>query len=337
VSESSNKNCGVLLVNLGSPTAPTSKAVKEFLLPFLSDPRVVDSPRWFWIPLLRGVIIPFRSPRVSKAYASVWYENGSPLTVISKKQTAALQSSLDLEFDGNLPVELAMTYNQPSVESGIKALTDKGVEKIIVLPLYPQYSSSTTAAVFDAVAKACKKWKNVPDFRFVRQYFNHPQYIQALANTVRQQHGEQSSEHAKDDYLIFSFHGIPKRFCTEGDPYQIQCQQTAKLVAQELSLTEDQWQIAYQSRVGREEWLKPYFDQELETLPNKGVKNVSVISPAFAADCLETLEEIDMENRELFMESGGENYQYIPALNDNDDHIELMKTLVKEQLVGWNN
>lgn len=328
----SKQKYGVILANLGSPTAPTSKGVKDFLLPFLSDPRVVDSPRWFWIPLLRGVIIPLRAPRVAKAYASVWTEHGSPLTVISNQQATALQHKLNSESEHDIHVELAMTYNEPSIKGAIAKLQHQGIEKIVVLPLYPQHSSSTTAAVFDAVNKAVIANKNVPDFRYVRQYSHETSYIQALADSIKEYSATNSCE---DDYLVFSFHGIPKRFVSEGDPYQAHCEQTARDVALALGLTDEQWQLAYQSRVGREEWLKPYFDETLAALPDKGIKRIRVISPAFAADCLETLEEIDIENREVFLESGGESYHYVPALNEREDHIALMAELVEKQLANW--
>ena len=314
-----NSKYGVLLVNLGSPAAPTKKAVKEFLLPFLSDKRVVDKPSWFWQPLLRGVIIPARVGKVSKAYQSIWTEQGSPLIAISKQQQAALQNLFAQQGNNNLVVELAMTYNKPSITDALSAFKQQGIDKIVVLPLYPQYSSTTTAAVFDAIANACKKIKQLPEFRFINHYYSQPSYIDALASSINKalpSEGEQP-------LLIFSFHGLPQRYVDEGDPYQQHCQQTADLVAKQLKLEAGQWQVAYQSRVGVEPWLQPYLDEQLEQLPSQGRKNVILVCPAFSADCLETLEEINIENKKLFLESGGESYQYIPALNDDEFKVKL--------------
>lgn len=329
----SNNSFGVILVNLGSPSAPTQKAVKAFLLSFLSDYRVVDKPKWLWQPILRGIIIPLRLKKVTHAYSSIWTDNGSPLIAISKQQQEALQTYFN-ENEDDIQVELAMTYNEPSLENSFNALKAKGISKIVVLPLYPQYSSTTSAAVFDAVANTVKAAKCIPELRNVQDYYQHPLYIKALANSIKLTENEKQ-ECNKSQLLIFSFHGLPQRYVDLGDPYQAHCEQTAKLVANELGLNENQWMIAYQSRVGREPWLQPYLDQTLEELPQQGVKNVTVICPAFSADCLETLEEIEIENKALFVENGGEQYHYIPALNANSDHIKMMVALVKEQLVGW--
>ena len=323
-------NYGVLLVNLGSPTAPTKAAIKDFLIPFLSDPRVVDKPRWFWLPLLRGLIIPLRAAKVAQAYQSIWTEQGSPLMTISQQQAWALQTLFDKQ-EQKVELELAMTYNKPSIEQALKKLAKRKVNKLVVLPLYPQYSSTTTAAVFDAVANACKSFKNIPDIRYVPHYYQQPSYISALANSVR----EYQQESIENSLLIFSFHGLPQRYIKQGDPYQVQCEQTAIQVAKELGLTAQQWKIAYQSRVGKEPWLQPYFDKLITDLPKQGHKNITVICPAFAADCLETLEEIDIDNRALFLANGGEQFYYIPALNANTNHINMMASLVKGQIKDW--
>ncbi|EGU35933.1 ferrochelatase [Vibrio ichthyoenteri ATCC 700023] len=314
-----NNKQGVLLVNLGTPDEPTAPAVKRFLSQFLHDKRVVDMTRWLWCPLLHGIILPIRAPKVAKLYQSVWMEEGSPLMVYSQRQAAKLADKLDI------PVELAMTYGNPSLLSGLQALMSKGVEEVIVLPLYPQYSATTTAAVSDGLTLAFKQMAVIPSYRLVRDYHQHPLYIKALADSVRrswQQNGQA-------DYLLCSYHGIPQRFADNGDIYPLHCQQTTRLLQQELGLSDDQIGMTYQSRFGREEWLQPYTDKTLEALPSKGIKSIDVMTPAFASDCLETLEEISVECQELFIEHGGERFNFIPCLNDDDLHIEMMSELVK--------
>ena len=318
---------GVLLVNLGTPSAPTAKAVKTFLAQFLHDYRVVDLTRYLWCPILHGVILPFRSPKVAKLYQSVWWEEGSPLMVVSRRQQAALSSALQ-QANLDMPVALGMSYGEPSIPSAWQELKAAGVEKVIILPLYPQYSVSTTASVFGSWGRVMKKERLIPHFRFIRDYHNHPRYIQALAASVRE-HWQQVG---KSQLLLLSYHGIPKRFQDEGDPYGHQCHKTSELLAAELGLAEHEWRTTFQSRFGREEWLQPYTDETMQALPKEGIKNISVICPAFAADCLETLEEITEENKEYFMAAGGESYHYIPALNDNEAHIQMMVDLVRQEL-----
>ena len=318
---------GVLLVNLGTPSAPTAKAVKTFLAQFLHDYRVVDLTRYLWCPILHGVILPFRSPKVAKLYQSVWWEEGSPLMVVSRRQQAALSSALQ-QANLDMPVALGMSYGEPSIPSAWQELKAAGVEKVIILPLYPQYSVSTTASVFDSWGRVMKKERLIPHFRFIRDYHDHPRYIQALAASVRE-HWQQVG---KSQLLLLSYHGIPKRFQDEGDPYGPQCHKTSELLAAELGLAEHEWRTTFQSRFGREEWLQPYTDETMQALPKEGIKNISVICPAFAADCLETLEEITEENKEYFMAAGGESYHYIPALNDNEAHIHMMVDLVRQEL-----
>lgn len=318
---------GVLLVNLGTPSAPTAKAVKTFLAQFLHDYRVVDLTRYLWCPILHGVILPFRSPKVAKLYQSVWWEEGSPLMVVSRRQQAALSDALQAA-NLDMPVALGMSYGEPSIPSAWQELKAAGVEKVIILPLYPQYSVSTSASVFDSWGRIMKKERLIPHFRFIRDYHNHPRYIQALAASVRE-HWQQVG---KSQLLLLSYHGIPKRFQDEGDPYGHQCHKTSELLAAELGLAAHEWRTTFQSRFGREEWLQPYTDETMQALPKEGIKNISVICPAFAADCLETLEEITEENKEYFMEAGGESYHYIPALNDNEAHIQMMVDLVRQEL-----
>ncbi|AWX15715.1 ferrochelatase [Mergibacter septicus] len=315
---------GILLVNLGTPDAPTSKAVNCYLKQFLSDPRVIDLPRWKWAFLLNWIILPKRSPRVAKLYQSVWTEEGSPLLAIAKQQQTQLQQRFD-RLGYNVKIEIAMTYGNPSVANAVERLMAEKVDKIIVLPLFPQYSSTTTAAVFDAFTDAFRQRKDLLPFEFIHSYQDNPYYINALAESIQ-------AELQPEQYLLFSFHGIPLRYQSEGDYYAQHCQQTAELVAKKLGLASDRWQVAYQSRFGKEEWLKPYTDETLEHLAQSGVKNIAVVCPGFANDCLETLEEIAVENRENFLSAGGENYHYIPALNATDSHIEMIFHLLEKRL-----
>ncbi|OOE63208.1 ferrochelatase [Salinivibrio kushneri] len=316
---------GVLLVNLGTPDAPTSSSVKRFLSEFLHDHRVVDLTRWLWCPLLHGVILPVRSPKVAKLYQSVWMDEGSPLMVYATRQRDALANK------SGLPVALGMTYGSPSMTDGIEKLQQQGCEKVMVLPLYPQYSATTTAAVFDKVAKSLKGRPLLPELRFVHHYHDHPAYQSALADSV-QRHWD---KHGKGDLLLCSYHGIPQRFADNGDPYPQHCEQTTALLQAELGLPDQAIMMSYQSRFGREEWLKPYTDKTLEALPAKGVKTLDIMTPAFSSDCLETLEEIAGECRDIFLEAGGEAFRFIPCLNDDEAHIELMATLVAEHTQGW--
>ncbi|WP_116473052.1 ferrochelatase [Zobellella maritima] len=318
---------GVLLVNLGTPTAPTAKAVKVFLSQFLHDYRVVDMPRVVWCPLLHGIILPFRAPKVAKLYQSIWWPEGSPLMVVSQRQQQALSKAFVREGI-DMPVALAMSYGEPSMANAWQDLKSAGVDRVIILPLYPQYSVSTTASVFDSWARLMKTETCLPAFRFIHDYHDHSGYIQALADSVR----AHWAEHGQADMLLLSYHGIPKRFQERGDPYGQQCHRTSELVAEQLGLERHQWRTTFQSRFGREEWLKPYTDEAMKTLPNEGIKRLDVICPAFSADCLETLEEIAEQNKALFIKSGGEQYRYIAALNDSRSHIQMMLDLVCREL-----
>ncbi|MDC5850860.1 ferrochelatase [Vibrio europaeus] len=316
-----NKKQGVLLVNLGTPDEATAPAVKRFLSQFLHDKRVVDMTRWLWCPILHGVILPIRAPKVAKLYQTVWMEEGSPLLVYSKKQAEKLRLQLDM------PVELGMTYGNPSLKVGVEALLEQGVEEIIVLPLYPQYSGTTSAAVSDGLTKAFKQIPVIPSFQFIRDYHEHPLYIKALAESVKRSW----QENGQGDYLLCSYHGIPKRFADNGDIYPQHCERTTALLGEELGLSPDKIGMTYQSRFGREEWLQPYTDKTLETLPAKGIKKLDIMAPAFSADCLETLEELSEQCCELYMESGGEKFTYIPCLNDDELHIQMMVDLISSR------
>jgi ferrochelatase len=318
------------MVNLGTPEAPTPKAVRSFLKEFLSDVRVVDAPRLIWWFVLR-VILLIRPKPVAKAYKSVWTDEGSPLLAISKKQAAALQKKLALDTATDIPVGLAMTYGNPSILSASNALRSKGVERILVLPMYPQFSSSTTAAIYDKLSDLLKQCPHLPEMRWIRDFHDYPAYINALAQSVEQQWNKTG----RSEKLLMSFHGVPERYTAKGDPYERQCRLTADLLADKLGLQQEQWQCCFQSRFGREEWVKPYTDKTLMQWGKDGVKSVDIICPAFSADCLETLEEIQVENKEYFLEAGGEHYHYIPALNDNADHIEMLSQLVQQHSQGW--
>ncbi|GLT16748.1 ferrochelatase [Vibrio zhanjiangensis] len=312
------KKQGVLLVNLGTPDAPTAPAVKRFLSQFLHDKRVVDMTRWLWCPLLHGIILPIRSPKVAKLYQTVWMDEGSPLLVYAKRQAEKLKQKLDM------PVELGMTYGNPNLKVGLENLMASGVEDVVVLPLYPQYSGTTTAAVSDGITKAFQSMPVMPNYRLIRDYHDHPTYIKALAESVRRSWQDKG----QGDYLLCSYHGIPKRYADNGDIYPQHCEATTELLRLELGLTKEQIGTTYQSRFGREEWLQPYTDKTLEQLPNKGIKKLDIVTPAFSADCLETLEEISEQCCELFMEHGGEVFHFIPCLNDDDLHIQMMVELI---------
>lgn len=316
---------GVLMVNLGTPDAPTSQAVKRYLAEFLSDRRVVDTSPWLWWPLLRGVILPIRSPRVAKLYQSVWMDEGSPLLVYSRRQQKALAERIP-----EIPVELGMSYGSPNLPDAIDKLLGQGVTKLVVLPLYPQYSCSTSAAVWDAVANILKAYRRLPSISFIRDYAEHPTYISALKQSVE----NSFAQHGKPDRLVLSFHGIPKRYAQLGDDYPQRCEDTSRALreALDLSLPAEQVMMTYQSRFGREPWLTPYTDETLKSLPSQGVKHIQLICPGFSADCLETLEEIKEQNREIFLHAGGEKFEYIPALNDDKAHIDLLEQLIKQEI-----
>lgn len=321
---------GVLLANLGTPAAPTTSAVRRYLRQFLSDPRVVELPRPLWWLILNGIILNIRPKRSAAAYASVWTDAGSPLMVHASAQRTAVRQRYENDTAGPI-IALGMTYGEPAIPTGLRELADQGVEKLLVIPLYPQYSGTTTGAVFDAVVNELKTWRWLPELHMLPGYHDHPHYIDALAASVRQ-HWQ---DHARGELLLMSFHGIPERYLKNGDPYHCQCHKTARLLAESLALTPDQWMVSFQSRVGREPWLKPYTDETMKSLPPKGVKRVDVICPGFSADCLETVEEINVENREYFMQAGGEVYNYVPCLNDNADHITMLQALVDDNIALW--
>jgi len=319
----------VVLANLGTPDTPDTGAVRRYLREFLSDRRVIDLPRALWLPILYGVILPFRSPRSAAAYRRIWRADGSPLRVFSSRLVDAVRERLPA--GPTLSVHLAMRYGQPSVEQVVRELARSGVRRLLVLPLYPQYSGTTTASVFDAVAHALGRSPDLPELRLVRNYHDDPAWLDAVAAGIR----AHRANHGAGEHLVFSFHGIPVRYFHAGDPYHCECQRSAREIAERLALPREAWSVSFQSRVGRERWLEPYTDQHLAALAGRGVKRVDVVCPGFSVDCLETLEEIEMLNAEGFREHGGEWLHYVPALNDTPAHADLLAALVRRQCSDW--
>lgn len=319
----------VILVNLGTPVAPTKKAVKAFLREFLSDHRVVEVPRPIWMLVLNLIVIPLRAGRVANAYRSIWHEGGSPLRLITEKQVDLLQEKLREQSGDNAPlVRHAMTYSGPELNAVIEELEEEGIEHYLVLPLYPQYSATTTGSVYDRVANIVSRRRNVPEIQVIKQYYDNPLYIDALAQSVR----EIWDISERPEQLLMSFHSIPEEYCDLGDPYFQQCKMTAELLAAALGLEQGQWAISFQSRVGYSKWLSPYTIDTLRQWGSEKLASVDVICPAFSTDCLETLEEIDEENRHVFQNAGGGRFRLIPCLNDHPAHIDLMANLVNRYL-----
>lgn len=313
----------LLLVNLGSPERPDAASVTDFLRPFLSDQRVVEIPRWIWRPILNGIVIPRRAGRVAKKYESIWMEQGSPIRVFTERLAAGVQKRFASEGRNDVRVRHAMAYGSPGIATILAEEQGAGVERFIVLPLYPQYSATTTAAVYDQIARYTLAARDIPDIHVIKYYFDRPEYIETLAASVRN-HWNQTD---RPERLLMSFHGIPQRNVELGDPYQRHCLQTAELLAEELGLRSSEWSLGFQSRFGRAQWLKPYTDDVIKEWAQAGIKSVAVVSPAFAVDCLETLEEISQEYRALFIDQGGESFDYIPCLNDSSLHVDMLTRL----------
>jgi len=322
---------GVLMINLGTPDAPDRASVRRYLKQFLWDPRVVEMARPIWWLVLNGIILNTRPSRSAAAYRKIWAEQGSPLLVISQKQRSALADLLERRFGCQVPVALGMRYGNPSIRSALRQLREANVRRILVLPMYPQYSATTTASTFDALADELRGWRWLPELRFVNHYHDAPAYIGALADSVRRYRAEFGAA----DRLLMSFHGIPEEYFHQGDPYFCECQKTGRLLAESLGLESSQWKLSFQSRLGPKQWLQPYTDHTLEEMAGNDVKSVQVMCPGFSADCLETLEEVAMENREIFLNAGGERYQYIPCLNDEAEHIAMLADLVQLNTQGW--
>jgi len=322
---------GVLISNLGTPDAPTPAALHTYLKQFLSDPRVVEVPRLLWWFILNGVILRIRPRRSAKAYATVFTDQGSPLLFHTRRQTQALEELLAQSGHDNLVVDFAMRYGNPSFPKVLESMFNRGVRKLLVLPLYPQYSGATAASTFDAIAADFTQRRWIPDLRFVSHYHDYPAYIEAAAARLE----EHWAVNGRADKLLFSYHGVPLRYLHAGDPYHCECHKTSRLIAERLGLAASEYMTTFQSRFGREAWLQPYTDVTLKAFPEQGVKSVQVFCPGFSADCLETIEEIGEENKEYFIHAGGERYEYISALNDRPDHIQALAALVLENLQGW--
>lgn len=323
---------GVLVANLGTPDAPTPAAVRRFLAEFLADPRVIEAPRWLWRLALHGVILRIRPAKSASAYRQIWTPEGSPLLLNSQALTAGIRDRLSSDLDA--VVALGMSYGSPAMPAALEQLRKAGARRLIVLPLYPQYSGTTTASVFDRVTRELQGWRWIPELRFITSYHDEPGYIDALSASINA-HLRAHSATTPPSHLLFSFHGVPRRYLNAGDPYHCQCQKTARLIAARLRLPDDAWSIAFQSQVGREEWLRPYTDEWLIRSAQQGVRRVTVVCPGFATDCLETLEEIAIRNRATFLAHGGEFYDYVPALNASAAHAALLADLIQRHASGW--
>ena len=330
-SHSTAPHIGVLLTNLGTPEAPTAKALKPYLKQFLWDPRVVEVPRPIWWLILNGIILNTRPKRSAEAYRAVWSERGSPLLAHLEDQVSGVTERLVAQDGDRFIVRGAMRYGSPAIADVLTEMFDAGVQKLVVLPLYPQYGGPTTGSTFDEVSEDLTRRRWLPGLRFISAYHDHPRYIAAVADSIR----AHWATHGRAQKLILSYHGMPKRYLMEGDPYHCQCHKTSRLIGEALELSEGEMMTTFQSRFGREEWLQPYTDETLEALPGNGVTAVQVVCPGFSADCLETIEEIGMENRDTFLESGGTRYEYIPCLNAETDHLDALTEMINEELQGW--
>ena len=327
---SDSRRLGVLLVNLGTPDAPTPAAVRRFLGEFLSDPRVVEIPRLLWLPILYGIVLNVRPRKSARAYAEIWTKNGSPLMVESTKLADALRIQLESTFGNQVCLALAMTYGEPSIDVALRSLRDQQVDRLLVLPLYPQYSGTTTGSVFDRVLGELQTWRSLPSVHIVSNYHDDANFIEALAHSVREHWRIHERAH-----LFFSFHGIPQRNVDNGDPYFKQCQRTAQLTAARLGLKDDEWTMAFQSRFGFAKWLEPYTEAKLAEYAKQGPKRLTVVCPAFATDCLETLEEIALRDRAAFLAAGGESFDYVACLNSRPSHVLALSQLIGRQLNAW--
>jgi ferrochelatase len=325
------ESIGVLLVNSGSPDSLATADVRRFLRGLLSDPRVVETPRALWLPILHGIILRTRPRSVARKYRKIWTAEGSPLLVHSRELQTRVVRELASRTIAPFRVEIAMLYSKPSLQESLARLRGAGARRILVLPLFPQYCGATTAVVFDQVSAELKSWRWLPDLRFVSDYSTHPGYIEALAASVREKWAQQG----RTKHLVVSFHGIPMKNAAAGDPYVFKAQWTARRLAAALSLNEGEWTVSFQSRFGPAEWLKPYTSDVMAHLPKRGIDDVTVICPGFAIDCLETIEEIEVENRSYFEAAGGRVFQYVPALNARPDHARLLADIVEQHCHGW--
>lgn len=322
---------GVLLMNTGTPAAPTAAALRPYLAEFLGDPRVIELPRWLWLPVLHLGILTTRPARSARLYARVWTPQGSPLLLTMRAVAETLQAELSASAGQEIPVAIGMRYGQPSIATALRELRERGVRRLLALPLFPQYSATTTAAVLDAVFAELRRWRWMPELRTISHYHTHPRYLAALAATVR----EAWAAHGRPERLLFSFHGLPRSYFLKGDPYYCECQRTAREVAAALGLAAGEWQVTFQSRFGPVEWLRPYTDEVLAEGGRAGQQGTHVICPGFALDCLETLDEIAHEGRRIYEGAGGQGFHYIPALNTRADHLAALADLARAHLAGW--
>jgi ferrochelatase len=331
--QGASSQTGVLLINLGTPEAPTPEALRPYLKQFLSNPRVIELPRWLWWPILNGIILNTRPKKSAEKYAQVWMPEGSPLKVHTARQTRLLQEFLAKRLHPAAApvVQYAMSIGSPSAVEMLERFREQGCDQLLVLPLYPQYAASSTASAFDEVFAQLAKLRNIPAVRTVKHYHDHPGYIAALANNVR----DHWAKAGRPDKLVMSFHGIPRSSVDKGDPYQDECRKTGLLLAEALELDVSQYQICFQSRFGRAEWLKPYTADTLEQLGRQGTRRIDVVCPGFVSDCLETLEEIAMEGKAIFIQAGGHQFHYIPCLNERDDWIHALGDITLANLQGW--
>ena len=327
----SSSKTGILLVNLGTPDAPTPKALKPYLKEFLSNSRVIEMPKWLWWPILNIIILNIRPKKSAEKYSLIWTKEGSPLKVHTERQTKLLLGFIGERIKPVPLIEYAMSIGTPSISAVLARMKQQGCERILVLPLYPQYAASSTAAAFDGVFAQLRKLRNVPAIRTVKHYHDHPGYIGALAQNVR----DYWMKTGKPDKLIMSFHGVPHFTLEKGDPYHCECQKTGRLLAEELDLDTDEFQICFQSRFGRTEWLRPYTTDILEQLGSQNIRRIDVICPGFVSDCLETLEEIAIEGKKTFIQAGGQEFHYIPCLNERDDWIHALADIALTNLEGW--
>ncbi len=320
---------GVILANLGTPESPSTSSVRRFLRQFLSDPRVVELPKWLWWFILNGIILVVRPRRSAQAYAKVWQDGGSPLMINARSQAEKLERLMNDNGTRHVVVRHAMRYGDPTIADTMDQMTAQGITQVLIISMYPQYSGSTSASIFDEIGDTMAKRRFVPDIRFMNGYANRTEYIECLARKVRQHWSDQEPA----ECLVMSFHGLPQEVCDAGDPYQSQCNETAELLASELK--SHHWRICFQSRFGPKTWLQPYAEDVFTELTEQGIKSVDVLCPGFSVDCLETLEEVNMGYRELFLSSGGEVFNYIPCLNDSDEHIQMLSRFVHGAAGDW--
>lgn len=322
---------GVLLANLGTPDAPTAPALRRYLRQFLGDPRVIEIAPWKWRLILNLFILPFRPRKSAALYRTIWRQDGSPLLTTTVSLGEAIAEQLRRRVASPIHLAVGMRYGEPSIRRALDELRQKHCERIVVLPLFPQYSGTTVASVFDAVAAELTQWRVVPSLRTIHRYHGHEGYISELAASI----GELWEAEGPPERLLFSFHGIPERYFTGGDPYHCHCHKTARLVAERLGLDSERYEVAFQSIFGKEEWIKPTTDVTVRAMARAGIRSLDVVCPGFAVDCLETLEEIDEQNRHFFLDNGGERFRYVPCLNDRPGHVEALTDLLLDNLGGW--